>query len=423
MALQAASPPSVQVVGNAFVEQYYHILHNSPELVYRFYQDSSVLSRPDSNGVMTSVTTMEISPDFFPVQWAQNLGLPPAFTKYVEDSKVLDMYPVNIVNNSHVVPSFSDPESARVPDPPAADHTTSHVEEDQNISEEVYEPSEHEIRFLDEKEVLESQSHEVEKDVSAMVELVPSSVQEDAPKKSYASIVKVTKGSSGPNKIYVPTNTAKVTRKKTENQPLKSATPASHSETSAPVSTNIPESSNAHDEAESCSIYIRNLPFNITSAELEVEFKKFGPIKQGGNLKFSTELEGLEKDVNDATNGEAFSQENSISNDDEIEELKKEKIDKLRNLLNSLDKPLSRCSLTQPVGSGRGRHSFERERFRNDNSRQHGNGGGRGYGRNEYGNWGKFSGQGWGSTRRGDDYQRGKGGSSGGPKQKAVISA
>ncbi|KAK4851123.1 hypothetical protein QYF36_012573 [Acer negundo] len=75
------------------------------------------------------------------------------------------------------------------------------------------------------------------------------------------------------------------------------------------------------------------------------------------------------------------------------------------------------------VGSGRGRHSFERERFRNDNSRQHGNGGGRGYGRNEYGNWGKFSGQGWGSTRRGDDYQRGKGGSSGGPKQKAVISA
>ncbi|KAK3212396.1 hypothetical protein Dsin_017102 [Dipteronia sinensis] len=59
MALQAVSPPSAQVVGNAFVEPYYHILHNSPELVYRFYQDSSVLSRPDSNGVMTSVTTME----------------------------------------------------------------------------------------------------------------------------------------------------------------------------------------------------------------------------------------------------------------------------------------------------------------------------------------------------------------------------
>lgn len=64
MALQTASPPtapSAQVVGNAFVEQYYHILHHSPELVYRFYQDSSVLSRPDANGVMTSVTTMQVS--------------------------------------------------------------------------------------------------------------------------------------------------------------------------------------------------------------------------------------------------------------------------------------------------------------------------------------------------------------------------
>lgn len=52
---------TAQVIGNAFVEQYYQIQHHSPELVYRFYLDSSVLSRPDSNGVMTSVTTMKVS--------------------------------------------------------------------------------------------------------------------------------------------------------------------------------------------------------------------------------------------------------------------------------------------------------------------------------------------------------------------------
>lgn len=34
--------------------------------------------------------------------------------------------------------------------------------------------------------------------------------------------------------------------------------------------------------AEGHSIYIRNLPLNITVAQLEFEFKKFGPIKQGG---------------------------------------------------------------------------------------------------------------------------------------------
>lgn len=63
MAMEAAThqtTPSAEMVGNAFVEQYYHILHHSPELVYRFYQESSVLSRPDSNGVMTSVSTMKV---------------------------------------------------------------------------------------------------------------------------------------------------------------------------------------------------------------------------------------------------------------------------------------------------------------------------------------------------------------------------
>lgn len=55
------SPPPAQVIGNAFVEQYYHILHHSPELVHRFYQEFSVLSRPEPNGVMTSVTTTEVS--------------------------------------------------------------------------------------------------------------------------------------------------------------------------------------------------------------------------------------------------------------------------------------------------------------------------------------------------------------------------
>uniref|UniRef100_A0A3Q7ILC8 NTF2 domain-containing protein n=1 Tax=Solanum lycopersicum TaxID=4081 RepID=A0A3Q7ILC8_SOLLC len=62
MAMQTVAQPSAQVVGNTFVEQYYQIQHHSPESVYRFYQDSSVLSRPDANGVMTSVTTMKVPP-------------------------------------------------------------------------------------------------------------------------------------------------------------------------------------------------------------------------------------------------------------------------------------------------------------------------------------------------------------------------
>lgn len=55
------SVPSAQVVGNAFVEQYYHVLHHSPEMVHRFYLDTSALSRPESDGVLTTVTTMKVS--------------------------------------------------------------------------------------------------------------------------------------------------------------------------------------------------------------------------------------------------------------------------------------------------------------------------------------------------------------------------
>ncbi|XP_004290176.1 PREDICTED: ras GTPase-activating protein-binding protein 1 [Fragaria vesca subsp. vesca] len=52
--------PSADVVGNAFVLQYYHILEKSPEHVYRFYQDDSKFGRPEGNGMMNTVTTMDI---------------------------------------------------------------------------------------------------------------------------------------------------------------------------------------------------------------------------------------------------------------------------------------------------------------------------------------------------------------------------
>jgi hypothetical protein len=48
-------------VGNAFVQQYYLVLHQSPDLVYRFYQDASRVARPASAAGMESVTTMEVS--------------------------------------------------------------------------------------------------------------------------------------------------------------------------------------------------------------------------------------------------------------------------------------------------------------------------------------------------------------------------
>ncbi|XP_022743453.1 ras GTPase-activating protein-binding protein 2-like [Durio zibethinus] len=48
-----------QEVAAAFVKQYYFLLRDSPGDLYKFYQDSSVVSRVGSDGAMTSFTTMD----------------------------------------------------------------------------------------------------------------------------------------------------------------------------------------------------------------------------------------------------------------------------------------------------------------------------------------------------------------------------
>ena len=82
------------------------------------------------------------------------------------------------------------PEPTHVPDPSAPDLATALVEENQNVAEQVYEPSDQERQLVNEKEaVLESQSHLNGDDIPIVVESASSSAQEDTPKKSYASIV------------------------------------------------------------------------------------------------------------------------------------------------------------------------------------------------------------------------------------------
>lgn len=63
------------------------------------------------------------------------------------------------------------------------------VLEDQNVVEISYDTSEQGQQLAVETEAVQSQAHSNGNDVSAAVESSLSSVQDDAPKKSYASIV------------------------------------------------------------------------------------------------------------------------------------------------------------------------------------------------------------------------------------------
>ncbi|KAJ4826090.1 hypothetical protein Tsubulata_015186 [Turnera subulata] len=327
MALQTAgdsTAPSAQTVGNAFVEQYYHILHTSPELVYRFYQDSSVLSRPDANGVMTSVATMQgINEKILSLNFKDckaeiktadaQKSYNEAVTVYVEDTDSPGNPPDNGIEKPSptspgrvlysvlvleflvslvyflswhhvlsIILSFLFLERSHVLDPPAPDPATSGGEEHTNIAERVDDQFAHANNLVNGTEVdVGSEPHSNGNGFSVVTEAIPSPAEEDTPKKSYASIV-IAKGSSGPRKVYLPASTEKVAPKKTENQSSGSAGPEIEAEAAVPSGNDAQKSSNDQEEVEGHSIYIRNLPYNMSADQLESEFKKFGPVKEGG---------------------------------------------------------------------------------------------------------------------------------------------
>ncbi|GMQ10952.1 hypothetical protein CsSME_00053755 [Camellia sinensis var. sinensis] len=422
MAMQTASPaaalPSAHVVGNAFVEQYYHILHESPELVYKFYQDSSVLSRPDSNGVMTSVTTMQaindkiLSLDYgnykaeiktadaqesykegvivlvtgcltgkdnVRKKFTQTFFLAPQekgyfvlndVFRYVEESESLEVINSvtvnNGINNSNATmsPLPLDPEPIRGPDHPPLEPVATFQTEDLNNGPEVCDPSDHEEGSVLEEEVIdEPPTHSSQIETYTVVSSDPSDAHEQ--KKSYASIVKVSKVAKASTRVYVPTSNTRVVPANADLQSLGSAKPSPELEASAPTGDSAPQSTDAHEEVEGYSIHVRNLPVNAMVAQLEEEFRKFGSIKRG-------------------------------------------------------------------VGSSaRGRYPSGRGGFRNDNFRSRGNfgggGGGRSFGRNEFRNQGEFSGRPKGpSGHNGENYQRvdqngsGRGGRQGGMNKSAA---
>ncbi|KAE8720404.1 malonyl-CoA:anthocyanidin 5-O-glucoside-6''-O-malonyltransferase-like [Hibiscus syriacus] len=435
--------PSAQVVGNAFVEQYYHILYNSPDLAHRFYHDSSVISRPDSNGVMTSVTTMQginekiLSVDYtnhkaeintadaqksymegvtvlvtgcltgkdnLKRKFAQSFFLAPQDNgyfvlndvfRYVGDGEPLGKHKVNGVNDAPRVPPTPEPEPTQIPDPPAP------VEENQNVAEQVHEPSDPEKQLVNEKMPdVKSHSHSNSDDIPAVVESASPSAQDDSVKKSYASIVKVAKGSPGPTRVYVPSNTTEVTPKKTEKQPPVSAVSAPP-EATAPSSDDALESNNIPEEVEGHSIYIRNLPFNMTAAQLKQEFNKFGPIKQGGVQVRNNRQQGYcfgfveflsVSSMNDAIQASPI----TIGERHAVVEIKR---------------------TSTRVVNGRGSFPSRRGTFRNDSFRGRNYSGNQSFGRNEYGNQVEFSGRPRGGSAGRDGRGRGRGNHSSRPNQ------
>ncbi|CAJ2650397.1 unnamed protein product [Trifolium pratense] len=326
--------PTPQVVGNAFVEQYYSILHQDPDQVHKFYHESSVLSRPEEDGTMTTVTTTAeidkkiqsfdytsyrvevLSADAQPSynsgvvvvvtgcltgtdnvkrKFAQSFFLAPQdkgfyvlndVFRYVDAYKSVDIetVPANDADESAPSEAFTpDPEPIHV----AEDIPTIQpviADTDTNISKEVSLPLENGKLSVTENVIpvnhVKESSHQEQ---MASIEKVPSNTQEDTPKKSFASIVSAYKDNSAP--FLSRTSPAKPA----VQPPRVHSVPAP--EAPAP-NMDIPSEKNIENGGRAHAIFVANLPMTATVEQLDRVFKKFGTIKRDGIQVRSNKQQG-----------------------------------------------------------------------------------------------------------------------------------
>ncbi|KAL3633298.1 hypothetical protein CASFOL_022825 [Castilleja foliolosa] len=331
----AAEPVTAQVVGNAFVQQYYHILHHSPGLVHRFYQDISKLGRPNEDGSLSTTTTMQdidakivalnygdfkaeiksvdaqesfnggvdvlvtgylTEKDHTVRTFAQSFFLAPQdkgyfvlndIFRYVDSAPTVNPALVaEVAVPNVVVPVTDEPVAAPIQENHVSEQSMPSAEEP--ITGEVYNPPENEdVPVVIEEELPVAEVvDEVQDDTQKIVE--SNAKIEEVPKKSYASIVKHIRESGAI--LSPPTPPKKAPPKKIEQ--LK---PTFSPATDGPVSNPEPldNGNNQDGEGDGYSIYIKGLPMSATDSVLEEVFKKFGTIKNDGIQVRSNKQQGF----------------------------------------------------------------------------------------------------------------------------------
>ncbi|KAE9597339.1 hypothetical protein Lal_00007421 [Lupinus albus] len=329
--------PTPQMVGNAFVEQYYSILHQNPDQVHRFYQESSVLSRPEEDGTVTTVTTIVdinkkiLSQDYtsFRVEilsadaqpsykdgvvvlvtgcltgsdnlkrkFTQSFFLAPQdkgyfvlndLFRYIDEYKSVDIESVPEIVAEEIAPTdvlIPESEPIQVPENiPVAPSQTAVLDTDIIVSKEVSEPIENGKLSVAENVVPVTIVKEpIHQEHLPITEKAASPTQEDLPKKSFASIVSALKENAAPFHV-------RVSPVKPVERPRLSSIPAPATATPVPR-PEIALEKNNESSGKAHAIFVANLPMNATVEQLEQAFIKFGPIKPDGVQVRSNKQQG-----------------------------------------------------------------------------------------------------------------------------------
>ncbi|KAI4341585.1 hypothetical protein MLD38_026293 [Melastoma candidum] len=398
-ALAPAVGPTADVVGNAFVHQYYLVLHQSPEHVHRFYQDISKLGRPGENGVMGITSTMQaINEKIMSLDYGDNLRrkFTQSFFLAPQDK---GYFVLNDIFRYLDEPNDEDASNGTIYDveaPLAPEAVVEEAEDAVAPSEEaegeVCDPSEADDGWVVEEEPIVEAVDEPNNNGPLVTD--EDVKDDDAPKKSYASIVKVMKDGAA----TVPTSppvSAKVIPKNQEQQvvvpPPAPAVPVTESQVS---SSKVIENGNIQEgEADGHSVYLKGLPMNVSYTQLDNEFKRFGAIKNGGIQIRYQKMQGFcfgFVEFEDRSSAQSAIEASPITIGS-------------RQVVIEPKKSTSRGTGRERFISGRGAG------FRNDMGRGRGNyTGNRGYGRGEANYRGEFGNRigGRGYQNRGDTYQR-----------------
>ncbi|TKY62314.1 putative G3BP protein [Spatholobus suberectus] len=344
--MASSYPGSVSAaqVGSYFVGQYYQVLRQQPDLVYRFYAEDSSMIRGDEDSVETAHNLMEIHSilsslsfttiEIKTINSLDSLGgsvlvMVSGFVKIKDISGrrkfvqtfllapqekgffvLNDMFHFidDGVTYPNLVPVASETfdtqphVSASLAERPASDYgleeeareyvNSVHIDDD---PVDKYSLPEHQQQLQEDLEneivVEETPAQEASPPIHSVahtvqeppVALVEESLEEP-PKKTYASILRVSKGQ--PVLSAAPQHSFKSAPPPSELNHV--AQPAVQQSSSA--SMYVPELGaeaaeegyGLEDEGEVTSVYVRNLPANVTEAEIDQEFKNFGRIKLDG---------------------------------------------------------------------------------------------------------------------------------------------
>jgi len=349
----SALPAAANVVGNAFVSQYYNVLHQSPKVVHRFYTDASHLTRAEAgpDGVVDTVVTQDeihnkvMSVDYSDFKaeiktvdsqeslmggvlvmvngslssestgkrnFTQSFFLAPQekgyfvlndIFRYLDEPPLVSKPALSLPNGlpePPITPYASEPafdgyvvvemESREATLSPTAE-VEARVEEKVDLSEQLDALEVDEEDLPEDPAQVEIPLPNSEEPASLPVQTAPSTAslpaEDDStssgekPKVSYASILRL-RNEGGPAPP-----TSHVVPKATQAPPKVSAVSVHPiSSSSAPAAgdahNTVDENAPPEAEADVHSVYIKNLPTNITPAEVEEEFVRFGPIKPGG---------------------------------------------------------------------------------------------------------------------------------------------